>query len=65
MALPIRCTGSLIVPEALEHKFKVTRSFDFFRPSAETSKLEARVLSRKLRPVSSLLKIWLRESSFL
>ena len=59
-ALSMRCTGNLIVPEALEQKFNVTRSFDLFLPLAVFSKLPARVTSgksRKLRPVSSQLKI--------
>ncbi len=67
LALPMRCNGSLMVPEAFEHKFKVTRSLDFFIPSTDFLKLEARVTcdkSRKFRPVSSQLKIWLREKLF-
>ncbi len=52
------------MPEALEHRLIVTRSFDFFLPSAVFSELAARVTSgssRKFNPVSSQLKIWLRE----
>ena len=44
-ALPIICKGNLIVPEALKHKFNVTRSFDFFLPLAVFSKLPPRVTS--------------------
>lgn len=62
LALPMRCTGacSLMVPEAFEHKFSITRSLLFSLPSADISKLEARVTSgsnRKFKPVSSQLKI--------
>ena len=37
------------MPEALEHKFNVTRSFDFFLPLAVFTKLPARVTSGRSR----------------
>ena len=52
-------------PEALEHTFNVTRSFDFFRPLADFSNDAASVFSgrrRKYRPVSSQLNIWSGQS---
>lgn len=67
LALPMRCTGTLIVPEAFEHRFSVTRSLHFFLPSADFSKLEAKVTSgssQKFKPVSSQFNIWLREYLF-
>ena len=45
----IICKGILIVLEALEHKFNVTCSFDFFLPLAIVSKLPPRVTSGKIK----------------
>ena len=58
-ALPMNCSGSLIVPEALEQAETVTLSFDFLYPSADFSNDAARVLvgnKRKHSPVSLQLK---------